>query len=534
MNTKQRKRDARRRHRRSMLLASVLCCVASPAMAETHTNPFFLSKHRISQPAGDTPAATSLPSSDTVPTPRRIRRLPVVNHAPSDPNRPVATERLPQLPPSHRAPQATQAEPAPSTQLGQNFELPTTPPASEQAAPRMIAVAAKRHADLNADQPRRVPAGAPSWLQSITPDSCSDRAAALLDDAYREYSVNAWASAEASGWKAMELIATGIDVTAPTATTTTTAAHSSSADLQQARTAIRESRDFVAYGASVNPSELEGIVSSHQTPVLAGQLVPGLTPTVAADRYLDYARTKLAPLAANRVEAAQAMDLLAAIQLGRNEASWLPEETALCLRRSALQGQPTNPALATRLGMQLASMGLDSEAEMALRHAMSLAPSDEASQALAQIMMRRGDRQAAMQLAQQSSAANGPTVTTNRVPEIVELSPGEFASISPAVNLSGATAAAPGGSLSAQPTQASFAGYRMPTPDPPGPAATPVTQTAPPTAPAKLPRSVVDHAPSDLNPAASDPSADAQREPVSTSKMKTHLNRYFGNLPKLW
>jgi len=307
------------------------------------------------------------------------------------------------------------------------------PAALGQPDSRLIAAAARRHSVLSSMKTVEKQPVATQWLQSITTESCSNRAAEFLDDAYREYSVAAWASAEASAWKALELIATGIDV-AVRPSEVSDATPTASKNLRTARTAIREGRDFLASGAAVDAEQLSGIASSHQTPVFVDAIPSGLTPTAAVDRYLDYARLKLAPLAAERGQAAQAMDLIAAIQLGRNETKWLPEETSLCLRRAALQGKPSNASLASRLGMQLADMGLDDEAEWTLRHAMSLDPSSDVVRGLAQLMHRRGDREGAMRL-----IANLPPTTPqdpgpSRVPDVIQLSPAQFASISPPLN----------------------------------------------------------------------------------------------------
>ncbi len=112
----------------------------------------------------------------------------------------------------------------------------------------------------------------------------------------------------------------------------------------------------------VDSYSMRRMIMSHQTAVLDSQPIDTLTATDAIDRYLDEARVRLAGIAAKSVEAAQAMDLLAAIYLGRADARTLPSSTALCLRRAALQGQPANASLAMRLGMHLADLGLYQEA----------------------------------------------------------------------------------------------------------------------------------------------------------------------------
>lgn len=297
-----------------------------------------------------------------------------------------------------------------------------------------IAVAARRLAAIEAERQHHPVPMATRWLQSITTSSCSERATELLDDSFREYSVSAWASAESSSWEALELIARGIDV-ADRRTAATNQLPKAVSDLQSARTAIREARDFVASGGGIDTPRMEALVASHQTPVLAAGIPAGMTPAEAADRYLDHARKKLAGLASASVQAAKALDLLAAIGLARDKANWLPTETALCLRRAALQGQPSNSSLASRLGMQLADMGLEDEATWTLRHAISLDPDGEVAQALAGIEQRRDDKSTAMQLTADLRQKMPEGEQVDRIPDVIELSPSQFASISPAVNV---------------------------------------------------------------------------------------------------
>jgi tetratricopeptide (TPR) repeat protein len=323
-----------------------------------------------------------------------------------------------------------------------------TEPAADAAASRKIT---SPPTFLNASVPR----GA---LRSITADTCGRRAAEHLDDAYREYSVGAWASAEASAWQALERIATGLDVAAEA--TGTLPPFSAVAELRDGRRALREARDFVTAGVVIDAARMEAIAASHQTPVLHGDIPIGCTAAEAVDRYLDYARQQLTRLAQRHVRAAQAMDLIAAIALGRNDSDQLPEETALCLRRAALFGQPGNPSLAVQLGKQLAAMGLVDEAERTLRHALSLDASDDAAAALAAVMDRKGASASAARLVErvETPKANRPS----RMPEVIELSPSEFAAISPPLN-TGAIGAPSTGSAAGEVAQSfSAAGERPP------------------------------------------------------------------------
>ncbi|PAY17859.1 hypothetical protein CKO51_19395 [Rhodopirellula sp. SM50] len=414
-----------------------------------------------------------------------------------------------------------------SIQSPQQSTTPTLPSAPPQKAAEQVVTA--------------------PWLQSITADSCLARAGRHLDDAYREYSVGAWSSAEASAWKALELTATGIDV-ADRRTASLQRPATAAKDVRIARTAIREARDFVASGAAVDDELIAAIASSHQTPALAGAGSIGLTPTQSADRYLDYARVKLAPLAARHVQAAQAMDLIAAIQLGRNETKWLPEETSLCLRRAALQGQPSNASLATRLGMQLADMGLDAEAQSTLQHAMTLSPTQEIAAALDRVAARKPHPVGGVSVDQRVVQAATPTAKQTRFPKVIELSPTQFASISPAVNTltppstvagpsSGengrrqTSSVAPTAPVTAQPEKktsrfipASLAGFRLPK----------LSSKPQPNEPSTYDTDAIEARVDQRYRADEFEVYDASATGPAPSQQGSAIKRFFGKFPKLW
>ena len=137
---------------------------------------------------------------------------------------------------------------------------------------------------------------------------------------------------------------------------------------------------------------------SHSTDVLDFLPCDELSGTDAADRYLDSARVALAEIASQSVEAAQAMDLLAAIYLKQNNAAKLHNATALCLRRAALQGQPENASLASRLGMQLLDVGLLEEARWALKHSLSMEKDQATTQAYLAVLYQTGRKAEAQQV----------------------------------------------------------------------------------------------------------------------------------------
>ncbi len=283
------------------------------------------------------------------------------------------------------------------------------------------------------------------WLRSTSSSAAAEVARRLVGQATREFEVGAWLSAETSAWNAVRWAAESVDLAARERGETVAA--TSLRDLQAARDAIREARDFSGVYGPVDGEAIQRMAMSHQTDVLDDESLVGLTATDASDRYLDHARVLLAPIARQSFEAAQGMDLLAAIQLGRADAKTLPSATALCLRRAALQGQPGNASLASRLGMHLADLGLLAEARWALEHSLAIENDPTTASALAQVLRRSGQHdQAAQLLAQIESQLSGPSRLAAgqsgapgrvgevdatapaagseiQVPEIVELSP---------------------------------------------------------------------------------------------------------------
>lgn len=294
------------------------------------------------------------------------------------------------------------------------------------------------------------------WLRTSSSSATAEVARRLISQATREFNVGASLSAETSAWEAIRWAAEAVDLT--TRETPTLANQSSETALKKlefAREAIREARDFAGTYGAVNSEAIARMAKSHVTNVLDDETTAGLSATDAADRYLDAARTQLAQIAASSVEAAQAMDLLAAVYLTRADAKTLPSSTALCLRRAALQGQPNNASLASRLGMHLADVGLIDEARWALEHSVSLDPDPETAEALVNVLRRSGQDDDAARLlnAMQArdnanffarsdqSPASKQSIPKSRlvpsakrskikIPEITQLSPADFAALS--------------------------------------------------------------------------------------------------------
>lgn len=273
------------------------------------------------------------------------------------------------------------------------------------------------------------------WLPSSTNATVMTRGRQLLDQAHRENQVGAYSSAEYSTYEALTQFASALDAEF---TSTPTALDK----LQRAEKAMREAGDFAGRYGVVDRDAIVRFVRSHETSVLKLALesesaLQALTATMAIDVYLDEARFHLAGLAASSVEIAEALDLLAAIKLGRNDRFSLPQETALCLRRAALQGQPENAALAATLGRQLELAGLLQEARWAMEHSLSIKPDLATTQALISIAERLEDHKGASRLRIAATLQQGgePFATQPAIPVVTTLTPSEFASISKPVIL---------------------------------------------------------------------------------------------------
>ena len=306
------------------------------------------------------------------------------------------------------------------------------------------------------------------WLRSSSSSANAEVSRRLIEQANREYQVGAWLSAESTAWEALRLAAEGIDLSDRESAKAQLGArvNHASESLQIARTAIREARDFGGVYGPIDAVAMKRMALSHTTDVLDHVATEGLTATDASDRYLDEARVALSGIATRSVEAAQSMDLLAAILMGQADARKLPSSTALCLRRAALQGQPKNASLASRLGMHLADVGLLEEARWALEHSLAMEHDPMTAEALVAVLRRTGQSdRAAHMLASIQNHAQASKLNQPRLPEITELTPAEFASISKPVMAGSASHFMPTASAqSSRPsTPASLASHRQAT-----------------------------------------------------------------------
>ena len=359
----------------------------------------------------------------------RPMRLPTIAEPGNPPTMSEIVQRRQYLAPASRAPERlprpTLAHPESSVA---NAKTPTPIVSSPATA---VQSAADSLSPLRLASSPKTTARQVNWLPSDSSTSRHKESLRLIEQAQREFRIRAYASAESSAWEALHHIATGIDLAA-NQVATSTAQHSKVANLNKAKTAVWEARDFAGKYGDLDFDGVRRVVRSHQTDVLKSLGSQDISANEAIDRYLNQARVHFSSIAECRVEAARTLDLLAAIYLRRNDEKTLPSATSLTLRRSALQGQPGNAGLALQLGKHLADLGLDEEATWALSHSLSMRPNRETAELLAQVTDRAGDRQAAVALMSEieDRFPNPTNPTESRVPEVVQLSPKQFASVS--------------------------------------------------------------------------------------------------------
>lgn len=204
---------------------------------------------------------------------------------------------------------------------------------------------------------------------------------------------------------------------------------------QQALIALRESEDFERTIMTESTS-VHRLVQSHQTPVLREMNLNAVAPAVAAQHYRAYARDALITAADGHPWAA---DLYYALgKTYEKEAmqdharrSTLMQHATICYQ-AAHAVDPRRHHIANQLGFNLLQLDRVAEAAVALQASVAVQPNANAYRNLAEVYRRTGQA-ADMQLAlHQATAMSANEVHYSQDnPEITEISPEEFARISP-------------------------------------------------------------------------------------------------------
>lgn len=161
---------------------------------------------------------------------------------------------------------------------------------------------------------------------------------------------------------------------------------------QMAVQAIRESEDFCKSSDGISPSELNQLISTHQTSVMKGVSPSELSSHDAAFRYMTFARRKLIEAASGIPEASEALMLLGAAEAESTVGSATYKHAiAVMLQRAAIEINPANHETHLALGKTLSKQGLSEQACWSLQRSVEIRPTRDAYQILLEIATHSGN-----------------------------------------------------------------------------------------------------------------------------------------------
>ena len=202
-----------------------------------------------------------------------------------------------------------------------------------------------------------------------------------------------------------------------------------------AKQAMREAEDFAAQQRITTDKDmLRRIVDSHQTPILKRQNLENVAPLVAAEHYRLYALQSLLEAAQGHPWASEVYYLIGRTfhaQADNNDG--VPEllrQRATIYYQAASSIQPENALATNQLGYMLLQNGQPAEAKDALVASVSAGATPESLANLAEASRRLGDTQM-LQWATTNYNAMNPPSSGPQIPEVVEVDPRRFASMSP-------------------------------------------------------------------------------------------------------
>jgi tetratricopeptide (TPR) repeat protein len=204
---------------------------------------------------------------------------------------------------------------------------------------------------------------------------------------------------------------------------------------QQGLVALKESEDFER-SQITELTSVHRLVQSHQTTILQETSLDSISPAIAAQHYRAFARDAFLTAADGHPWGA---DLFYALgKTYEKESQQQPDRQLTLLQhglvcfQTAYAIDPRRSHIANQLGFNLLQLDKVNDAMVALNAAIAIQPSANAYRNLAEAYRRTG-QQAEMQLALQQAtalAAQETRFSPDR-PEIAEISPEEFARISP-------------------------------------------------------------------------------------------------------
>ncbi|MBM3963761.1 MAG: hypothetical protein FJ308_01655 [Planctomycetes bacterium] len=205
--------------------------------------------------------------------------------------------------------------------------------------------------------------------------------------------------------------------------------------LQQAMIAMKECADFED-SVLLDAKQLRLIINNHTTPVLKEKDIAVISPTVAGQHYRAFARQSFLIATDGHPWGS---DLLYALgKTYEREAEqdvprgmMLRNQATVCFQAANMLG-PTRSHISNQLGFNLLQLDRIDEAYQALKSSLESQPSASAWRNLAEVYRRRGAVDSVnYALAQADSLSAGDSSSALRTPEIMEVSPEEFARYSP-------------------------------------------------------------------------------------------------------
>jgi hypothetical protein len=203
-----------------------------------------------------------------------------------------------------------------------------------------------------------------------------------------------------------------------------------------ANTSLREADDFVsAQHLSADTGSLKRLIEAHETPLLKGASLDGVSPQIAAQHYRLLAEKLLAEAAQGHPWASELYYAIGRTYQVEAEQNKEHVDTlrarALCYYRASRATQPTNAVACNQLGYLLLQMDRAEDAREAIVAALSHRVDDAFLSNLAEASRRLGDNPTRQWALQTMASRNSGRPPHQNVPQIVELSPTEFAQLSP-------------------------------------------------------------------------------------------------------
>ncbi|HLA85401.1 MAG TPA: hypothetical protein VJL29_11455 [Thermoguttaceae bacterium] len=239
----------------------------------------------------------------------------------------------------------------------------------------------------------------------------------------------AYHSARSEFVQALRVIAQGLDVEH--------ASQVHSQALAAGLTALDEVDDFVPVGSGLEGNlNLAEIIAGHETTVLKLADQGRLAPLECVERYMDYARERLADAAGGEVAGSMALQALGKLHwtlAERQESGRAIDDTkAVALFEAAAQVCPENYLVLNDLGVLLARGGRTADARAALERSAALAHDPTVLANLAGVYRQLGDPRRAEQIQRGAAAILASRGAPRRdparpAPNVVWVPPQEFA-----------------------------------------------------------------------------------------------------------